>query len=81
MTRYDTLYKLLVVGDAAEEVLQLVVGHVARPDERPPELDHGPHDHQKPAKERLVTCGFVAMTYVFFSACAQVLRSHQKLKA
>ena len=41
--------ELLVVGDSAEEVLELVVGHVARPDERPPELDDGPHDHQEPA--------------------------------
>ena len=44
--------ELLVVGDAAEEVLQLVVGHVARADERPPELDHGPHDHQEPTKSK-----------------------------
>ena len=42
--------ELLIVGDAAQEVLQLVVGHVARPDERPGELDDGPHDHQKPAR-------------------------------
>ena len=41
--------ELLVVGDSAEEVLELVVGHVALPDERARELDDGPHDHQEPA--------------------------------
>ena len=41
--------ELLVVRDSAEEVLELVVGHVARPDKRARELDDGPHDHQEPA--------------------------------